>query len=68
MAIASIVLLTIINGLGIQEGKWVQRIFTLAKLVALGALILGGLYVLVGGSLNGAQNYFGSNMSDGVSA
>ena len=35
MAIGSILLLTWINGLGIQESKWVQRIFTLAKLVAL---------------------------------
>ena len=31
IAIASIFLLTMINSLGIQEGKWVQRIFTLAK-------------------------------------
>jgi APA family basic amino acid/polyamine antiporter len=68
MAIASVLLLTWINSLGIQEGKWVQRIFTLAKLLALGALILGGLYVLVGGSLNGAHNYFWSNMSDGLNA
>lgn len=68
MAIASIVLLTGINSLGIQEGKWVQRIFTLAKLLALGALIIGGLYVLMGGSLNGAHNYFWSNMSDGLNA
>lgn len=68
MAIGSIVLLTWINSQGIQEGKWVQRIFTLAKLVALGALIVGGLYVLFGGSLNGANNYFWSNVSDGLKA
>ena len=68
MAITSILVLTAINGLGIQESKWVQRIFTLAKLLALGALILGGLYVLMGGSFNGAHNYFWANMSDGITA
>lgn len=68
MAIGSILLLTWINGLGIQESKWVQRIFTLAKLVALGALIVGGLYVLFGGDINGAKNYFWSNMSEGFNA
>lgn len=67
IAIGSIFLLTIINGLGIQEGKWVQRIFTLAKLIALSALIMGGLYVLFGGNLNGVKNYFWENMSSGAS-
>ena len=65
IAIASIVLLTFINGLGIQESKWVQRIFTMAKLVALGILIFGGLYLLAGGEFNGIKNYFWENMSDG---
>ena len=67
IAIGSIFLLTLINSLGIQEGKWIQRIFTLAKLIALSALIMGGLYVLFGGSLNGAKNYFWDNMSSGAS-
>lgn len=67
IAIGSIFLLTMINSLGIQEGKWVQRIFTLAKLIALSALIMGGLYVLLGGSLNGVKNYFWENMSSGAS-
>ena len=67
IAIGSIFLLTMINSLGIQEGKWVQRIFTLAKLIALSALIMGGLYVLFGGSLNGVKNYFWENMSSGAS-
>ena len=44
-----------------------QRIFTLAKLIALSALIMGGLYVLFGGSLNGVKNYFWENMSSGAS-
>jgi APA family basic amino acid/polyamine antiporter len=67
IAIGSIFLLTLINSLGIQEGKWIQRIFTLAKLIALSALIMGGLYVLFGGSLNGVKNYFWDNMSSGAS-
>ncbi len=67
IAIGSIFLLTLINSLGIQEGKWIQRIFTLAKLIALSALIMGGLYVLFGGSLNGVKNYFWENMSSGAS-
>ncbi|MEY4708987.1 MAG: hypothetical protein RLZZ512_1245 [Bacteroidota bacterium] len=67
IAIASIVLLTFINGLGIQESKWVQRIFTMAKLIALGILIFGGLYILAGGEFNGIKNYFWDNMSDGFS-
>jgi APA family basic amino acid/polyamine antiporter len=67
IAIGSIFLLTLINSLGIQEGKWIQRIFTLAKLIALSALIMGGLYVLFGGNLNGVKNYFWENMSSGAS-
>ena len=67
LAIASIFLLTMINSLGIQQGKWVQRIFTLAKLIALSALIVGGLYVLFGGNFNGVKNYFWENMSSGAS-
>ena len=67
LAIGSIFLLTLINSLGIQEGKWIQRIFTLAKLIALSALIMGGLYVLFGGNLNGVKNYFWENMSSGAS-
>ena len=44
IAIGSILLLTLINSRGIQESKWVQRIFTLAKLVALFAIIGVGIY------------------------
>lgn len=46
LAIISIVALTYINSRGVSESKWVQRIFTLAKLLALALLIVGGVMVL----------------------
>ncbi|CAH0336280.1 Serine/threonine exchanger SteT [Flavobacterium sp. CECT 9288] len=45
LAIFSIVLLTYINTKGVQSGKIVQLVFTSAKLIALFALIILGLYV-----------------------
>lgn len=45
MAIVSIILLTYINTNGVQSGKKVQLFFTIAKLFALFALIILGLYV-----------------------
>lgn len=45
LAIFSIVLLTYINTKGVESGKTVQLIFTSAKLFALFALIILGLYV-----------------------
>ncbi len=48
LAIVSIIALTYINSRGVSESKWVQRVFTLAKLLALAMLILGGLLVLMG--------------------
>lgn len=45
LAIASIVLLTYSNAQGVQNGKSIQFIFTFAKLFALGALIVLGLYI-----------------------
>jgi APA family basic amino acid/polyamine antiporter len=44
LAIGLVVFLTWLNTRGIEEGKWVQRIFTTAKLVALFGLIATGLY------------------------
>lgn len=44
VAILLIVFLTWINSRGVREGKWVQRIFTTAKLMALFGLIICGLY------------------------
>ncbi len=45
MAIISVVMLTYINTKGIQNGKKLQLLFTVAKLFALFALIIFGLYV-----------------------
>lgn len=45
LAMISIVLLTYINTKGVQSGKTLQLIFTIAKLFALFALIVLGLYV-----------------------
>jgi basic amino acid/polyamine antiporter, APA family len=45
LAMISIVLLTYINTKGVQSGKTIQLVFTIAKLFALFALIVLGLYV-----------------------
>jgi APA family basic amino acid/polyamine antiporter len=39
-----VLFLTWINSRGVEQGKWIQRIFTFSKLFALFALILCGLY------------------------
>jgi APA family basic amino acid/polyamine antiporter len=45
LAIASIVSLTYSNARGVRNGKVVQFVFTFAKLFALGALIILGIYI-----------------------
>lgn len=58
LAIFIIALLTFINTRGIENGKAIQRIFTSAKLIALFALIIVGIYY-------GFHNdVFSNNMSD----
>jgi basic amino acid/polyamine antiporter, APA family len=42
LGIAVIVLLTYINSRGVKNGKWIQFIFTFAKIVAMAALIVFG--------------------------
>ncbi|GAB3162475.1 APC family permease [Telluribacter humicola] len=42
-AMGSIILLTYINSLGVEMGKWIQNIFTSTKLLALVALIVIGI-------------------------
>lgn len=65
VAIMSIFVLTYINSRGIQESSWVQRFFTLAKMVALMGLILGGLYVGFGLS-DSIHNFWKDNISVGL--
>jgi APA family basic amino acid/polyamine antiporter len=45
MGAGLIVVLTALNCLGVQQGKWVQNIFTVAKTVALAALIVLGVTI-----------------------
>ncbi|MBC7494130.1 MAG: amino acid permease, partial [Flavobacterium sp.] len=45
LGIFSIILLTYINSKGVKNGKVIQLVFTSAKLIALAALIILGLYV-----------------------
>jgi APA family basic amino acid/polyamine antiporter len=45
VAVGIVVLLTLVNCLGVREGKWVQNLFTVAKTLALGVLIILGLTV-----------------------
>jgi APA family basic amino acid/polyamine antiporter len=45
VAVAIILFLTLLNCRGVQEGKWVQNIFTVAKTLALLVLIVLGLTV-----------------------
>ncbi|WDF67701.1 amino acid permease [Sphingobacterium oryzagri] len=46
VAIGIILLLTYINTRGLESGKFVQSVFTAAKIIALIALIVGGLYLM----------------------
>ncbi len=45
LAVLSVILLTYINTKGVQSGKTIQLLFTIAKLFALAALIIAGLYI-----------------------
>ncbi len=45
LGIGVILLLTFINTLGVKSGKWIQFIFTFAKIGAMGALILFGFFL-----------------------
>ncbi len=57
LAVASVLVLTYINSLGINNAKIIQCLFTSTKLIALFGLILVGL--IVGYKLN----YFGTNLN-----
>lgn len=60
-AIASIVLLTWFNARGVENGKVLQTSFTLAKIVALLALIVLGLWVAAGSGVLEANFSVGWN-------
>ena len=48
VGIGTVVFLTYLNTLGVKSGKWVQMIFTLAKLAAIAGLIVFGLGSVAG--------------------
>lgn len=52
LAIATIVLLTYINTRGVEGGKWIQFIFTFAKIFAMAALIIFGFMLAKNGAWN----------------
>ena len=58
LAIVSIAFLTFINSRGVQNGKMIQRVFTLAKLIALFGLIIVGIYA------GFTRNIFSENFAD----
>ena len=45
LGIGIILLLTFLNTLGVKSGKWIQFVFTFAKIGAMGALILFGFFL-----------------------
>ena len=42
-AVAAVLVLTVINVVGVREGKWTQNLLTVLKVLGLGAIILAGL-------------------------
>jgi basic amino acid/polyamine antiporter, APA family len=61
LAIVIITLLTFINSRGVKEGKFIQTIFTSAKLLALFGLIIFG-FILV------KDSFWSANMATGLNA
>jgi len=61
VAIAIIVILTYVNSRGVKEGKFIQTLFTSAKLLALFGLILFG-FILV------KESYWSQNWATGFNA
>ena len=67
VAIALVVFLTWINTRGVKEGAWVQNVLTIAKVGALAALILAGVFTSKG-SWSNFQPWLPSAISGGVLA
>jgi APA family basic amino acid/polyamine antiporter len=67
VAILLVVFLTWINTRGVKEGAWVQNVLTLAKVGALIALILAGIFTSKG-SWSNFQPWLPSAISGGVLA
>ncbi len=67
VAILLVVILTWINTRGVKEGAWVQNVLTIAKVAALAALILAGVFTSKG-SWSNFQPWLPSAISGGVLA
>ena len=45
LAIGLIVFLTAVNTMGVEEGKWLQRLFTIAKMLAIFGLVVSAFFI-----------------------
>jgi APA family basic amino acid/polyamine antiporter len=61
VAIAIICFLTFVNIKGVKEAKWIQRLFTSAKLLALFGLIICGFFLV-------KESFWNANMQTGFKA
>lgn len=62
LAIALIFFLTAVNTMGIEEGKWLQRLFTLSKMLAILGLVVAAFVI------GGKHNYWAENLKNPFSA
>jgi APA family basic amino acid/polyamine antiporter len=58
LAIGLVLFLTAINTMGIEEGKWLQRLFTFSKMLAILGLVVAAFV------LGGKHNYWSENLTD----
>jgi APA family basic amino acid/polyamine antiporter len=58
LAIGLIVFLTAVNTMGIEEGKWLQRLFTLSKMLAILGLVIAAFVV------GGKHSYWSENLTN----
>lgn len=58
LAIGLIFFLTAVNTMGIEEGKWLQRLFTLSKILAILGLVAAAFII------GGEHNYWDENLAN----
>lgn len=58
LAIGLIIFLTAVNTMGIEEGKWLQRLFTLSKMLAILGLVAAAFII------GGEHNYWDENLAN----
>lgn len=62
LAILLIVFLTAVNTMGIEEGKWLQRLFTVSKMLAILGLVVAAFFI------GGEHNYWSENLTNSFTA